>query len=115
MTITERLELIRAGYTKEEIAAFDTPAQEPQKQADPEPPKQFNPEIPTQADPAKPTQANPEPPKQDNSEVLTAINNLTKAIQLSNMQQIGLNTPGGMTAEEALAEGVFGNKIGGKK
>ena len=90
MTITERLELIRAGYTKEEIAAFDTPAQELQKQTD------------------------PEPPKQDNSEVLNAINNLTKAIQLSNMQQIGLNTPGGMTAEEALAEGVFGNKIGGK-
>ena len=107
MTITERLELIRAGYTKEEIAAFDTPAQEPQKQADPEPPKQFNPEIPTQADPAKPTQANPEPPKQDNSEVLTAINNLTKAIQLSNMQQIGLNTPGGMTAEEALEYGLI--------
>ena len=123
MTITERLELIRAGYTKEEIAAFDIPVQEPQKQTDPEPPKLFNPDNytrgdpdnSTQADPAKPTQANPEQPKTDNSEVLNAINNLTKAIQLSNMQKIGLDTPGGMTAEEALAEGVFGNKIGGKK
>ena len=115
MTIAERLELIRAGYTKEEIAAFDTPAQEPPKQADPAKQTQADPAKQTQADPAKQTQANPEPPKQDNSEVLNAINNLTKAIQLSNMQQIGLNTPGGMTAEEALAEGVFGNKIGGKK
>lgn len=115
MNITERLELIRAGYTKEEIAAFDLPTQEPPQQMTSEPPAQFNPVIPTQADPVKPTQANPEPPKSDNAEVLTAINNLTKAIQLSNMQQIGLNTPGGISAEEALAEGVFGNKIGGKK
>ena len=90
MTITERLELIRAGYTKEEISAFE-------KGAEPEQPK---PEQPK--------------PEQDNNAVLKAINDLTKAIQLQNMQKIGLDTPGGMTAEEALAEGVFGNKIGGK-
>ena len=90
MTITERLELIRAGYTKDEISAFETGA---------------GPEQP------KPEQPKPE---QDNSAVLKAINDLTKAIQLQNMQKIGLDTPGGMTAEEALAAGVFGNKIGGK-
>ena len=33
---------------------------------------------------------------------------------MQNLQKIGLDTPGGMTAEEALAAGVFGNKIGGK-
>ena len=100
MTITERLELIRAGYTKEEISAFE-------KGAEPEQPK---PEQP------KPEQPKPEQPKpeQDNNAVLKAINDLTKAIQLQNMQKIGLDTPGGMTAEEALAAGVFGNKIGGK-
>ena len=86
MTITERLELIRAGYTKEEIAQFDAP--EPKPEPKPE-------------------------PTNDNSAVLKAINDLTKAIQLQNMQKIGLDTPGGMTAEEALAAGVFGNKIGG--
>ena len=83
MTITERLELIRAGYTKEEIAAFDAP----------EDPK-------------------PEDPKPDagNNEVLAAIAALTKAIQLQNLQKIGLDSPGTLTAEQALAQGVFGNK-----
>ena len=95
MTITERLELIRAGYTRDEISAFETGAE---------------PEQP------KPEQSKPEQPKpeQDNSAVLKAINDLTKAIQLQNMQKIGLDTPGGVTAEEALAAGVFGNKTGGK-
>ena len=83
MTIIERLELIRAGYTKEEIAAFDSP----------EDPK-------------------PEDPKPDagNNEVLAAIAALTKAIQAQNMQKIGLDSPGKLTAEQALAQGVFGNK-----
>ena len=93
MTINERLELIRAGYTKSDIEAFETGAE---------------PEQP------KPEQPKPEQPVQDNSAVLKAINDLTKAIQMQNLQKIGLDTPGGMTAEEALAAGVFGNKIGGK-
>ena len=99
MTITERLELIRAGYTKEEISSFETGAE-------PEQPK-------PEEKPKEPEQPKPE---QDNNAVLKAINDLTKAIQLQNMQKIGLDTPGGMTAEEALAAGVFGNpiKTGGK-
>ena len=107
MTITERLELIRAGYTKEEISAFETGVEpeQPKPEEKPKEPEQPKPEE-------KPKE--PEQPKQDNSAVLKAINDLTKAIQLQNMQKIGLDTPGGMTAEEALAAGVFGNKIGGK-
>ena len=108
MTINERLELIRAGYTKADIEAFETGAEPEPKQPKPEPePKQPKPEP-------EPEQPKPEPPAQDNSAVLKAINDLTKAIQLQNLQKIGLETPGGMTAEEALAQGVFGNKIGGK-
>ena len=93
MTITERLELIRAGYTKEEIAAFDAP------------------EDPKPEDP-KPEDPKPEDPKPDagNNEVLAAIAALTKAIQLQNLQKIGLDSPGTLTAEQALAQGVFGNK-----
>ena len=83
MTITERLELIRAGYTKEEIAAFDAP------------------EDPKPEDPK---------PNAGNNEVLAAIAALTKAIQMQNMQKIGLDSPGILTAEQALAQGVFGNK-----
>ena len=107
MTINERLELIRAGYTKAEIEAFEKP-EEPKK--GPEKPKE-EPKTEPKEEPKK----EPEKPKDDNA-VLTAINNLTKAIQLQNMQKIGLETPGGMTAEEALAAGVFGNPIkqGGK-
>lgn len=93
MTITERLELIRAGYTKEEIAAFDAPEeQKPEEQ--------------------KPEEQKPDEQKPDagNNEVLAAIAALTKAIQAQNMQKIGLDSPGTLTPEEALAKGVFGNK-----
>ena len=94
MTINERLELIRAGYTKADIEAFE-------KGAEPEQPKPEQPKPITDTDITQ-YQA-----------IMKSINDLTKAIQLQNMQKIGLDTPGGMTAEEALAAGVFGNKIGG--
>jgi hypothetical protein len=98
MTITERLELIRAGYTKEEIAAFDAP--EEQKPEEQKPEEQ------------KPEEQKPEEqkPETGNNEVLAAIAALTKAIQAQNMQKIGLDSPGTLTAEQALAQGVFGNK-----
>ena len=113
MTINERLELIRAGYTKEEISAFETGAEPEQPKPEQPKPEQPKSEQPKSEQP-KSEQPKPEQPTQDNSAVLKAINDLTKAIQLQNMQKIGLETPGGMTAEEALAQGVFGNKIGGK-
>ena len=103
MTITERLELIRAGYTKEEIAAFDAPEeQKPEEQK----PKEQKPEE------QKPEEQKPEEqkPETGNNEVLAAIAALTKAIQAQNMQKIGLDSPGNLTAEQALAQGVFGNK-----
>ena len=103
MTITERLELIRAGYTKEEIAAFDTPEEQKPKE---QKPKEQKPEE------QKPKEQKPEEqkPETGNNEVLAAIAALTKAIQMQNMQKIGLDSPGTLTAEQALAQGVFGNK-----
>ena len=103
MTITERLELIRAGYTKEEIASFETGAVVPE-----EPKAEIKVEEPIVVDPEKPTAADPE--KKDDSAVLNAIHNLTKAIQAQNLQRISLDTPGGLSAEQARAQGVFGNK-----
>ena len=108
MTVFERLELIRAGYKRAEIDAMIKADEDAAKAPPEEKPEQPKPEQP------KPEQPKPEQPTQDNSAVLKAINDLTKAIQLQNMQKISLDTPGGMTAEEALAAGVFGNKIGGK-
>jgi outer membrane biosynthesis protein TonB len=108
MTITERLELIRAGYTKEEIAAFDAPEEQKPEEQKPEEqkPEEQKPEE------QKPEEQKPEEqkPETGNNEVLAAIAALTKAIQAQNMQKIGLDSPGTLTAEQALAQGVFGNK-----
>ena len=67
MTLAETLELIRAGYSKTDIDALDTPADP--KPADPKP-----------ADP-KPT----DPKPADNTAILDAINKLTAAIQAGNL------------------------------
>ena len=64
MTLAETLELIRAGYSKTDIDALDTPA-------DPKPAEP----VPTPADP-KPA---------DNTAILDAINKLTAAIQAGNL------------------------------
>ncbi len=94
MTIEQRLTFINAGYTKDEIAAMEAvenPA--PPAEPEPEPPK-----------PAEPTPGN------DNKAVLDAIAALTAAIQLSNVQKTGVDSPTKLSAADALAQGVFGNK-----
>ena len=87
MTIEQRLNFINAGYTKDEIAAMEAVE---------------NPEQPKE----EPKQ------EQDNSNkaVLDAIAALTAAIQLSNVQKTGVDSPGSLSAADALAQGVFGNK-----
>ena len=76
MTLAETLELIRAGYSKTDIDALDTPA-------DPKPAEP----VPTPADPKPaepvPTPADPKPA--DNTAILDAINKLTAAIQAGNL------------------------------
>ena len=98
MTIEQRLTFINAGYTKDEIAAMEAvenptppPEPEPSKPAEPEPPK-------------------PAEPGNDNKAVLDAITALTAALQLSNVQKTGVDSPGKLSAADALAQGVFGNK-----
>ena len=94
MTIAERLELIRAGYTREEIATFEAdPEQHKDKDPDPEQHKDKDPE-----------------PDNGNAAVLAAIANLTKAIQMSNLKSANVGADTTLTPEKALAMGVFGNK-----
>lgn len=88
MTIAERLELIRAGYTREEIVSFEAESETP---------------------PA-PAQETPPAPANNNDAVLAAINNLTKAIQLSNLKAANVGADNTLTPEKALAIGVYGNK-----
>ena len=99
MTIEQRLTFINAGYTKYEIASMEAVE-------NPEQPK----EEPKQAEPEQ----SKEEPKQEqdnsNKAVLDAIAALTAAIQLSNVQKTGLDSLGNLSAADALAQGVFGNK-----
>ena len=83
MKLSDVIALIGAGYTKAEIEAFD--AMDGGEQPKPEAPK---PETPKPEAP-QPEAPKPEAPKPDNSELLTAINGLTKALQLGNIR----NTP----------------------
>ena len=104
MTIAERLELIRAGYTREEIATFEAdPEQHKDKDPDPEQHKDKDP------DPEQHKDKDPEPDN-GNAAVLAAIANLTKAIQMSNLKSANVGADTTLTPEKALAMGVFGNK-----
>ena len=100
MTIEQRLTFINAGYTKAEIAAMEAV----------ENPEQPKPAEPEQPKPAEPEQSKPADPDNSNKAVLDAIAALTAAIQLSNVQKTGVDSPGTLTATDALAQGVFGNK-----
>lgn len=105
MTIAERLELIRAGYTREEISAFE---------AEPETPPAPAQEPETPPAPAQEPETPPAPaqePANNNDAVLAAINNLTKAIQMSNLKSANVGVDTTLTPEKALAMGVFGNKF----
>lgn len=100
MTIEQRLTFINAGYTKDEIAAMEE-VENPTPPAESEQPKPAEQEQPK---PVEPTPGN------DNKAVLDAIAALTAAIQLSNVQKTGVDSLGSLSAADALAQGVFGNK-----
>ena len=102
MTIEQRLTFINAGYTKAEIAAMEA-VENPTPPAEPEQ---------GQPKPAEPEQGQPKPAEPDNGNkaVLDAIAALTAAIQLSNVQKTGVDSPGTLSATDALARGVFGNE-----
>lgn len=83
MTIGERINLHRCGYTRAEIDALAAAEKEELQQADPEdqPATDTAPEVlPTEAAPAAlPETVNP------NKEILDAINNLAAVIQSRNV------------------------------
>lgn len=88
MKLSDVIALIGAGYTKAEIEAFD--AMEGGEQPKPEAPKPeaSQPETPKPEAP-QPETPKPEVPKPDNSDLVNAINDLKKALQLGNIR----NTP----------------------
>ena len=107
MTIEQRIKFLDAGYSKEEIESFSDPAPAPQQDPDPQP-----------GAPAASQPGNPEAPDQGQQgltvearlDALTAaLQGLVAAQQAQNIKGTGY---GGtqLTPEQALAQGVFGNK-----
>ena len=111
MTYTEVLELIRAGYKKEEIDAMmaaETPAGDPKEdKKDPQP----DPQTEKKPDPAK---ADPEPEKttvkeeSETEKLIKALglrlDNLTKSIQASNVNGIEGDGDKEQSADDIIAK-----------
>ena len=87
MTISDRINLHRCGYSKEEINALI--AEEKAAPADPEPA-------------ADPDQAPAAPAQPQNTEILDAIKNLTAAIQAQNLQRAAQDPAPPVTPEDVL-------------
>lgn len=105
MTITERLALIRAGYKRADIdAMIEAEAQQPAEPQD----EQHEPEPQPEPEP-EPQPEQPAEPEAELAQLRAEIAELRKGIQQRNFQQIAIDSPPRMTAEEALAQGVFGN------
>lgn len=107
MTVEQRIKLLDAGYTREEIESFSGDG------ADPAPGK-----VEGEKDPA-PAEEKPSIPENDNpGETLESkvdalasfIKGYVAAQQREALNGTGYNGRSGLTAEVALAQGVFGNK-----
>ena len=86
MTIAERIQLHKLGYSKDEInelskAGYD-PAGLAQPPVEPEQPESVSRETPVEPE----TPAPVEPAQPDNDQLLAAINSLTAALQASNIR-----------------------------
>ena len=89
MTYTEVLELIRAGYTKDEISALMK--DEPKNNPDPSP--NPTPEPSPEPEPKQDPQPEPQPePESETSKLIRALgmqlDTLTKAVQKTNVETI---------------------------
>lgn len=81
MKITELIKLHSLGYTKDEIKQLI----EDEKQPATVVAEVVEPAAPAAPEPDQAAQAEPAEPASNNADILNAINNLTKAIQASNL------------------------------
>ena len=99
--LNEVLELVRAGYTKAEIAALTEEAPQPEETAEPA----VQPEV--QAESTE-SQAGPAPAAAEtvdhNAAILAAINKLSNAVITNNINTQTQPENSGRTIEQALAE-----------
>lgn len=86
ITIEQRIELLRGGYTPEQIEGFDNESQPAQQEVQPEaqPPKQ--PEAQPEAQPEKQPEKQPEAqPEYSNADVMKELASLKGMIQAQNL------------------------------
>lgn len=100
MTILERINLHKCGYTKEEIAAL---AEEEKQNHVEVAADSVEPEPTEPAPAAEPTPAPVAEPTTGNAEILKAIKDLTAAIQTRNINNSQQEPPKVETAEDVLA------------
>ena len=100
MTILERINLHKCGYTKEEIAALAE--EEKQNPVPTEPAESTEPA-------ADPTPALAAEPTTNNADILKAIKDLTAAIQTRNINNSQQEPPKVETAEDILTDAL--NKL----
>jgi len=102
LTLDQTLALISAGYTKDEIAAFETPAEpaEPAAPAEPE-----EPAAPAPQEPAPAASTAPAAPAAQGGQdqILQALERLTNSIMQHNVNGT-VQQPPERTIEDALAE-----------
>ncbi len=103
MKIDELIELIRAGYTKEEIQALTAPAADPE----PEPEKKPEPEPAPKPEPeTKPAEAGTgfQGMEKELKEIRSGIAEMIKTFQAANVQSARMNAPdNNNSAEDILA------------
>lgn len=108
MTYTEVLELIRAGYKKEEIDAMmaaETPAGDPKEDAKKDPQPDPQPEKKPDPEPEKKTTAKEESETEKLIKALgLRLDNLTKSIQASNVNGIEGDGDKEQSADDIIAK-----------
>ena len=115
MTIAQRIELRRLGYTKDEItelAKLETVAEPQTNPPGSEDPKLQSVSEPQTPEPAPVTESAPAPaPAQQttNEQLLAAINNLTAAIQNNRLN----TTPQPVQVKQETAQDIFNNILKG--
>jgi hypothetical protein len=118
MNYEEIMMLVRAGYTKDEISAMQTPADPAPADPAPADPTLADP-TPEDPAPADPAPADPAPAPAGNDQILAALNQLTQAVITNNINRQAFDPAPQRTAEDALAEiiappAAHRNKLGGK-
>lgn len=113
MTIAQRIELRRLGYTKDEISELAKLESVPEPQTNP--PGSEDPQLQSVSEPKTPEPAQvsePAPaaaPQTTNEQLLEAINNLTAAIQNNRL----INTPQPVQSAPETAQDIFNNILKG--